>query len=203
MTSAKDYDSVFNAKCMGACELCGNEGVSTKKATVSSALLECCNRCIVSLGLVVEMERVDPVFENTNKSQVIGRGVRGVDIMSNDKTELAYDFHSRIRDSRVRKGLSQVDLAKKMNEKIAVIQKAENGIRPTDSLIAKFSKALSVELYVEKIPNNHRMVEKKDDRVLTISDVKDQDIQQSSDRRVKKKGRRLGVSRSGSRTRRK
>ena len=74
-----------------------------------------------------------------------------------------------------------------MNEKIAVIQKAENGIRPTDSLISKFSKTLSVELYVEKIPNNHRMVGIKEDRVLTISDVKDQNIQQSSDRRVKKK----------------
>ena len=188
---------------MGACELCGNEGVSTKKAKVSSALLECCNRCIVSLGLIVETEKFDMVFENTNKSQVIGRGIRGVDIMSNDKTELAYDFHSRIRDARIQKGLSQVELAKKMNEKIAVIQKAENGIRPTDSLISKFSKTLSVELYVEKIPNNHRMVGIKEDRVLTISDVKDQNIQQSSDRRVKKKGRRLGVSRTGSRTRRK
>ena len=203
MTSAKDYDSVFTGKCMGACELCGNEGVSTKKATVSSALLECCNRCIVSLGLIVETEKFDMVFENTNKSQVIGRGIRGVDIMSNDKTELAYDFHSRIRDARIQKGLSQVELAKKMNEKIAVIQKAENGIRPTDSLISKFSKTLSIELYVEKIPNNHRMVGVKEDRVLTISDVKDQNIQQSSDRRVKKKGRRLGVSRTGSRTRRK
>ena len=203
MTSAKDYDSVFTGKCMGACELCGNEGVSTKKARVSSALLECCNRCIVSHGLIVETEKFDLVLKNTNKSQVIGRGIRGVDIMSNDKTELAYDFHSRIRDARIQKGLSQVELAKKMNEKIAVIQKAENGIRPTDSLISKFSKTLSIELYVEKIPNNHRMVGVKEDRVLTISDVKDQNIQQSSDRRVKKKGRRLGVSRSGSRTRRK
>ena len=117
--------------------------------------------------------------------------------------ELASDFHTRIREARIGKGLSQENLAKKMNEKIAVIQKAENGIRPTDTLISKFSKTLSIELFVEKLPNNHRLVASKDVRQLTISDLKDQDVKPTSKRRVKKKTRRFGVSRSGSRSRRK
>lgn len=203
MTSAKDYCGVFIANCMGACELCGKEGVSTKKATVTQALLECCNRCIESLGLTVEREAINLAFEERKESRVIGRGVKGIDIMSKEEMELAGDFHTRIREARIGKGLSQENLAKKMNEKIAVIQKAENGIRPTDTLISKFSKTLSIELFVEKLPNNHRLVVSKDDRQLTISDVKDQDVQPTSNRRVRKKTRRFGVSRSGSRSRRK
>jgi len=203
MTSAKDYGGVFTANCMGACELCGKEGVSTKKATVSQAILECCNRCIESLGLSVEREAVNLSFKENKESQVIGRGVKGIDIMSNEEMELAGDFHSRIRNARIGRGLSQENLAKEMNEKIAVIQKAENGIRPTDTLISKFSKTLSIDLFVEKLPNNHRLVASKDDRQLTISDLKDKDVQPTPNKRVKKKTRRFGVSRSGSRSRRK
>ena len=36
---------------MGTCELCGNEKVSTKKTRTSSTIVDCCNRCLISLGL--------------------------------------------------------------------------------------------------------------------------------------------------------
>ena len=72
---------------MGACELCGKEGVSTKKATVSQALLECCNRCIESHGLIVQREAINLSFEESKESRVIGRGLKGIDIMSNEEVE--------------------------------------------------------------------------------------------------------------------
>ena len=38
MTPAKDYDVQSYRQCMGACELCGAEGISTKRAKISKLL---------------------------------------------------------------------------------------------------------------------------------------------------------------------
>ncbi len=209
MTPAKDYDAQSYRQCMGACELCGAEGVSTKRAKIAkpvghNSILECCSRCIESMGLIVEAVRVPTYVPPTEtQSSVSGKGISGVDIMTKDEVELANDFHSRIRNARKHRGLSQEDLAKQMNEKIAVIQKTENGIRPTDSLLNKFAKALDIKLFVESVSHAHTMVASDNDRQMTISDAeklpKSEPKKQKSQ---KKKGRRIGVSRSGARSRR-
>ena len=209
MTPAKDYDAQSYRQCMGACELCGAEGVSTKRAKIAkpvghNSILECCNRCIQSMGLIVEAVRVPTYVPPTEtQSSVSGKGISGVDIMTKDEVELANDFHSRIRNARKHRGLSQEDLAKQMNEKIAVIQKTENGIRPTDSLLNKFAKALDIKLFVESVSHAHTMVASDNDRQMTISDVKKSpESEPKKQKSQKKKGRRIGVSRSGARSRR-
>ena len=208
MTPAKDYDAQSYRQCMGACELCGAEGVSTKRAKIAkpvghNSILECCNRCIESMGLIVESARVPTYLPPTEtQSSVSGKGISGVDIMTKDEVELANDFHSRIRNARKHRGLSQEDLAKQMNEKIAVIQKTENGIRPTDSLLNKFAKALDIKLFVESVSHAHTMVASDNDRQMTISDAKNSPESEPKKKSQKKKGRRIGVSRSGARSRR-
>ena len=208
MTPAKDYDAQSYRQCMGACELCGAEGVSTKRAKIAkpvghNSILECCNRCIESMGLIVEAVRVPTYVPPTEtQSSVSGKGISGVDIMTKDEVELANDFHSRIRNARKHRGLSQEDLAKQMNEKIAVIQKTENGIRPTDSLLNKFAKALDIKLFVESVSHAHTMVASDNDRQMTISDAKNSPESEPKKKSQKKKGRRIGVSRSGARSRR-
>ena len=123
--------------------------------------------------------------------------------MTKDEVELANDFHSRIRNARKHRGLSQEDLAKQINEKIAVIQKTENGIRPTDSLLNKFAKALDIKLFVESVSHAHTMVASDNDRQMTISDAKNSpESEPKKQKSQKKKGRRIGVSRSGARSRR-
>ena len=209
MTPAKDYDAQSYRQCMGACELCGAEGVSTKRAKIAkpvghNSILECCNRCIESMGLIVEAVRVPTYVPPTEtQSSVSGKGISGVDIMTKDEVELANDFHSRIRNARKHRGLSQEDLAKQMNEKIAVIQKTENGIRPTDSLLNMFAKALDIKLFVESVSHAHTMVASDNDRQMTISDAKNSpESEPKKQKSQKKKGRRIGVSRSGARSRR-
>ena len=187
---------------MGACELCGAEGVSTRTATVSQSIVDCCARCIESMSLVVERSRSIIQTPSKPENQVIAKGVPGFDIMTKDLKELAPDFHSRIRSGRKAKGLSQEDLARMMNEKIAVVQKAESGIRPTDSLLNKFSKALGISLLVESVPNSHTIVASEKDRQMTISDSRSSDEESVRQKKPKKKGRKLGVSRSGARSRR-
>ena len=209
MTPAKDYDAQSYRQCMGACELCGAEGVSTKRAKIAkpvghNSILECCNRCIESMGLIVEAVRTPTYIPPTEtQSSVSGKGISGVDIMTKDEVELANDFHSRIRNARKHRGLSQEDLAKQMNEKIAVIQKTENGIRPTDSLLNKFAKALDIKLFVESVSHAHTMVASDNDRQMPISDAKNSpETAPKKQKSQKKKGRRIGVSRSGARSRR-
>jgi putative transcription factor len=188
---------------MGACELCGAEGVSTKMARASQSLLECCNGCIGSMGLIAEQVMRSTVSAPAEpRSHISGKGITGVDIMTKDEMELANDFHSRIRNAREHRGLSQEDLAREMNEKIGGIQKAENGIRPTDSLLNKFAKALDVRLFVESVSHGHTMVTSESDRQMTISDAKKQIEERPKKKKAKKKGRKLGVSRSGARSRR-
>ena len=209
MTPAKDYDAHSYRRCMGACELCGAEGIGTKRAKITkpvghNSVLESCNRCIDSMGLVVESVRVPSLAPAVEpQSAVAGKGVSGVDIMTKEEVELANDFHSRIRNAREIRGLSQEELAKEMNQKIGVIQKAENGIRPTDSLLNKFAKALDVKLFVETVSHAHTMVASENDRQMTISDAKDSSQSEPKKKKIqKKKGRRIGVSRSGAKSRR-
>ena len=187
---------------MGACELCGKEGVGTRRAKVSQSVLECCSGCIASMGLIVE-QRPTKVIQNKEQSSLVtGKGVSGIDIMTKDATELAGDFHSRIRDGRKIKGLSQEDLARIMNVKIGVIQKAENGNRPIDSTLEKFERTLGISLFVEAIPRTNTMVANESSSQMTISDAKNVVSNKTRKRPEKKKGRRFGVSRSGSRSRR-
>ena len=187
---------------MGACELCGKEGVATRRAKVSQSVLECCSGCIASMGLVVEQRRPKVIQNSEPVSLVVGKGVSGIDIMTKDATELAEDFHSRIRDGRKIKGISQGDLAKIMSVKIGVIQKAENGNRPTDSILEKIERTLGISLFIEAIPRSHTVVANESSSQMTISDANNKIVNKTRNRPDKKRRRRLGVSRSGSRSRR-
>ena len=187
---------------MGACELCGKEGVGTRRAKVSQSVLECCSGCITSMGLIVEQRPKKVNQNNEQTSLVTGKGVSGIDIMTKDAMELAGDFHSRIRGGRKIKGISQEDLARIMNVRMGVIQKAENGNRPTDSTLEKFEKALGISLFTEAIPRSNTMVANESLSHMTISDAKDDLVNKTRKRPEKKKGRRFGVTRSGSRSRR-
>ena len=187
---------------MGACELCGKEGVATRRAKVSQSILECCSGCVSSMGLVVEQRPTKVSSNNEQTSLVTGRGVSGMDIMTKDAVELAGDFHSRIRDGRKIKGISQEDLARIMSVKKGVIQKVENGNRPTDSILEKFEKALGISLFVEAISRSETMVANESSTQMTISDAKKDVVNKTRKRPERKKRRRFGVSRSGARSRR-
>ena len=156
---------------MSSCELCGKEKVSTRKARTAGIQVDACGRCIESMNLqVVELSPKFTKMISKKKNTVTSRGIAGKDIMAKKEKELASDFHKRIIEGRKKKGWDQRTFASKMNERLNIVQKIENGGRPTDKLIQKIEKILSIELNVERSSEHTSTVTTKK-RNMTIGDA--------------------------------
>ena len=132
------------------CEMCGTDVPRTKFVQVEGAALHVCARCekYASSGAAktetgqIVMPSVAQRLETRQKRQ------RQKDVFdSGGEKELALDYPERVKDARRRKGLSQEELAKKINEKKSVIIKVESGdMRPSDKLVKKLERALGTSL---------------------------------------------------------
>jgi putative transcription factor len=73
--------------------------------------------------------------------------LRTKDVFQERQDELALDYPVRISRARVSMGMSQDNLAKKINEKKSVVAKLENGdMVPDEKLVKKLEKALEISL---------------------------------------------------------
>ena len=153
---------------MGTCELCGADKVSTYKTTTSGARVDACNQCIERLGLTKPIPPVNQRISNPKRTSV--RNI-GSNIMHKSDKELAPDFHKRIKQARGEKGWDQREFARKMNERLNIVQRIENGNRPTDALIKKIEKVLDVELLIESTSTNSRQTSTQGSRNMTIGDA--------------------------------
>ena len=79
-----------------------------------------------------------------------GKGQKGKDIMVRNARILRTDFANTIRVARENKGWDQRELAKRMAERVNIIQHTEGGKQPTDSVIQKFERILQIKLMVER-----------------------------------------------------
>lgn len=125
-------------------------------------------RCIDKLGLD------KPILTNNrsnspNQSRITVS--RRNDIMKKSEKELAHDFHIRIRKARESKGWEQREFARRMNERLNIVQRTENGNRPPDNLIKKIEKVLDIELMVDSEPSNTRQTSTGTSRNMTIGDA--------------------------------
>ena len=70
--------------------------------------------------------------------------------MFDDMDTLSQDYDQRIRSARESTGMSQEDLAKKLNEKASLIRKLERGdVLPSDEVQSKLERELSISLTEE------------------------------------------------------
>ena len=157
---------------MGACELCGAEGHSTRQAIVSNVNVDACARCIDSMGL----ELFESPFHKTSeqsRSVLPGNKSRSHSRthVPSKEMSLVQDFHVRIRNERVSRDWDQKNLAMRMNERVNVIQRIENGSRPTDVLVMKIEKVLGIKLLEESPTDNEAQLIRGAGRGLTIADA--------------------------------
>ncbi len=134
------------------CELCGKNVTFTKKVTIEGVALDVCSEC-AKFGIEAKKPTVKkeesaakPII--TQRLEVRERRGKPRDIYeSGMREEIVDDYTSRIRNARSQKGMSQKDLAMKLNEKLTVLSKVEAGdMRPDDKLVAKLEKELGIKL---------------------------------------------------------
>jgi len=136
------------------CEMCGKEVPRLRKVMVDGTALEVCNECArfgedaVREMPVDDLPATGPAAVATPppRTPPVHHGKRK-DALSAGETELAEDYNKRIIQGRRRKDLAEEELAKRLNEKKAVISRLETGeMRPSDNLIKKLEKVLEIKL---------------------------------------------------------
>jgi putative transcription factor len=132
------------------CELCGKNVTFCKKVTVEGVQLQVCSECakfgIEAKNAQPREEAPKPII--TQRLEIRERRGRPRDVLAGvEKEELVEDFAARIRNARSKKGMTQKDLAMKINERVTVLSKVEIGqMRPDDKMVAKLEKELGIKL---------------------------------------------------------
>ncbi len=164
---------------MGECEICGAMKVSTRRVDKGRSTIEACQQCMHKMGITPPEPKPKPV--STPKSPrprtgggYGGTGRKGKDIMVRRSNELRSDFATAIRSAREQKGWDQKELAKRMAERVNIIQHTEGGKRPTDAVISKFERILGIKLMVERTAEEESVVRKTSNRPMTMEDLYNQ-----------------------------
>jgi len=150
---------------MVQCEMCGTETSNPNRVKIEGAELDVCDACTeFGTEIRTESESSSSTKYSTSSSSSSsstgasssstgsssgssssGEGRRSD--MFDDIEEIAQDYDDRIRQARENAGLSQEELAKKLNEKASYIRKLEHGeTLPTDELQRKLERALDIDL---------------------------------------------------------
>ena len=124
---------------MKGCELCGKQEDSLSKALVEGVKFNVCLNC----------KKFGKVIEETTAKLPERKIIRNETAFE----DVAADYSEKIKNSRESTGLSQKELALKLNEKETVISKLEQGaLKPSIQLAKKLEKALGLKLIIsEKI----------------------------------------------------
>ncbi len=159
---------------MADCELCGAMKVSTRSVIMGKAEVQACKRCSERMGL--DEKKVAPGIAqarsgtNPTSGGYGGIGRKGKDIMLRGEKELASNFSKIVATARNKLGWDKRELARRMAEKVNVINNVESGKRPTDAVIRKLERTLDITLMVEAKPDENRHVNVGDGRGLTLGD---------------------------------
>ena len=159
---------------MADCELCGAMKVGTRAVIMGRAEVQACKRCTEKMGLAEK--KVAPGLAKARSTPANtsggygGIGRKGKDIMLRGEKELASDFSKRVTTARTDRGWDKRELAKRMAEKINIVNNVEAGKRPTDNVIRKLERTLDITLMVDASPDENRHVNSGQSRGFTLGD---------------------------------
>ena len=137
------------------CEMCGKNVTFLKKVTIEGVLLDVCSECakfgVESKKDVPKEQGPKPII--AQRLEVREKRSRPRDVLERmDKEDLVEDFAQRIRIAREKAGMSQKELAMKINERVTILSKIEAAqMRPDEKFIAKLQKELGIVLK-ERVP---------------------------------------------------
>jgi putative transcription factor len=137
------------------CEMCGKDVTFLRKVTIEGVLLDVCSECakfgIESKKEVPKEQAPKPII--AQRLEVREKRGRPRDVLEKfEKEDLVEDYAQMIRSARERSGMSQKELAMKINERVTILSKIEAAqMRPDEKVIAKLQKELGIVLK-EKVP---------------------------------------------------
>jgi len=134
------------------CEVCGSKD-ATRKAKIEGVILRVCDRC-VKLGEEI------PVLKIEKKKKILSEIEPYV---------LVKDFNIIIRNERQKRNLTQEEFAKKMNEKLSVIKRIEDGWQPPENILHKIERFLNIKLLQNK--TEIKISQKTGNKNITIGDI--------------------------------
>ncbi len=132
------------------CEMCGKNVTFLRKVTIEGVPLEVCSEC-AKFGIeakkdVPKEEGPKPIIAQRLEEREKRGRPRDV-LEKGDKEDLVEDYGARIRIAREQAGMTQKDLAMKINERVTILSKIEsNQMRPDDKIISKLQKELGIVL---------------------------------------------------------
>jgi putative transcription factor len=127
---------------MSYCELCGRQSAEKRKVIVDGTVFNVCIACSKH-----GKPYVPPQLAAKKKRP--GFAAKTSRITMSDQTMLTPEFGTRIREARMKLGLTHEQLAMKMNEKVQLLRKFETGtLKPDELLAKKLERFLGIKLYV-------------------------------------------------------
>jgi putative transcription factor len=173
---------------MPQCEMCGADKPSLTTTKVEGAELELCDSCTdfgtevrtdsSSSGSSTKYSTSSSSSSSTSGGSSSSSGgsssssARRRKDMFDDMDTLAQDYHDRIRSARESTGMSQEDLAKKLNEKASLIRKLERGeVLPSDEVQSKLERELSISLTEESSSDESEWESEAASEGYTLGDV--------------------------------
>jgi putative transcription factor len=153
--------------------MCGQDVPKLRKITVEGSVLSVCQNCM-KFGSGSESSKggegvavPDTITERLERRE---KRLKTRDVYEQAGEELALDYPERIRRARAQIGLSQEDLAKKINEKKSVVAKLEHGdMVPDEKLVKKLERTLDISLK-EKLSSVAKPQKSEQTKGMTLGD---------------------------------
>lgn len=139
---------------MAECEVCGSKN-ACRRARIEGIILTVCDKC-VRLGEEIPLVEVKQIKKPSGKIEEMEEVVKD-------------DFHKTIRLEREKRKLMQEELAKKINEKVSIIKRIEEGWEPPLNILRKIEKFFNISL--TEIMQEKPIEKKGKKEKLTIGDV--------------------------------
>lgn len=164
---------------MADCELCGAMKVGVRQVPMGKAIVSACSRCTEKMNLGPKetapgLARAQVMNARpAHQTGYAARRKKGKDIMLKAEKELVDDFAKRITNARKAKGWNQPTLGKRMAETVNIIKSTESGKRPTDSVLKKFERVLSITLFETSSAQATQRVDNSSSRGMTLGDYLD------------------------------
>ena len=112
------------------CELCG-KNTKPVKARIEGTVISVCEDC-ANMGQRIYESKPVPI--------------KGRPKITIQESSINPDFAEIVKNARESKNLKREELARKISERVSVIERIEHGNRPTDSTARKLEKALNVKI---------------------------------------------------------